>query len=240
MDISEFQADTAAWGATTFGPPNAGQVARRMNVEVAELLISLDVLADLPGRGIDREEATQHAGEECADVFIMLVQVAAALGVDLGKMAQAKMAVNRKRQWGRTPGGMVQHVDNPAEVLRGIAQGAADTTGLGVDHAAFDAAAEVLAAGCFKEEGSGLIMEPDKWYVLSDSGSAYTAEGFITAAHAMVWCRGLEGQAAGAANAEVPAYDRERHEWTGQDGVNIMLGGDLRDFWEHNPLEEPA
>lgn len=238
MDINEFQADTAAWGAATFGPPNAGQIARRMNVEVAELLISLDVLADLPGRGIDRGEARQAAGAECADVFIMLVQVAAALGVDLGAAAEAKMAINRKRRWGRTPGGMVQHVENPAEVLRDAAQDIAGATGLSVDHAAFDAAAEALAAGCFKEEGSGLIMELDKWYVLSDSGSAYTSEGFASANHALAWCRSTLGCEAGAQDATVPAYDYERHEWSGPDGINIMFGRALRDFWIHNPPEE--
>lgn len=245
MSLRALQESIARWGRETFGhgdlPAPAMPIAARMNVEVAELLNGLAALQLLPPDAPERAAILDNLRAECADVGIMLVQVADALEGDLEAEMIAKMEINRARTWGRTASGKVQHVEvNPAEALRQAAVIVGAATGHEVDHASFDAAAERLARTAFKEEGSGLMMFPDLYYILSDSGSAYTGEGFPTAELAWAWAHSPAGVEAGADGAVVPTYLREEHRWDGQDGANIYLGADLADFWEHNPLPEDA
>ena len=93
----------------------------------------------------------------------------------------------------------------------------------------------------FLEPGSGLEMELDKFYILSDSGHFYTDRGFESADAALNWAQSAEGVAAGAEGAVVPTF-RAGGFFEGQDGVNIYLGRELRAFWKANPLceGEPA
>ena len=200
----ETQESITRWADDTFGPKHPAEVAARMNVEVAELVAGLATVAAVPVADMD-QELVQELQKECADVFIMLAQVAEKLNVDLQTVVDYKMGVNRRRNWTRSPSGKMQHVET------------------------------------FLEPGSGLEMELDKFYILSDSGQFYTDRGFESADAALNWAQSAEGVAAGAEGAVVPTF-RAGGFFEGQDGVNIYLGRELRAFWKANPLceGEPA
>lgn len=87
-----------AWSRKTFGHSGALKRALRMNIEIAELLSALE------------NTEFENAGEECADVFIVLSQVTAALGKDLMDEVQKKMDINEQRKWKQLPSGRHQHV----------------------------------------------------------------------------------------------------------------------------------
>lgn len=197
MSLRDIQTSIAAWGRATFGhgdqPPPVNAIAARMNVETAELLNGL-AAADL-ATGADREAILAECRVECADIGIMLVQVADALGCDLEAAIAAKMEVNRARSWARTPSGKVQHVE------------------------------PVL----FKEEGSGHMMDPAKWYILYDAGGVVTPEGFETAAAALAWAK-----ANGHPEAVEPRWIGWREGWEDTDGINVMFGEHLRLWWLEN------
>lgn len=99
MRIQDQQTAISQWGRETFPDTPTVRIATRMNVEMAELLEAIQT-------GDARE-----AGLECADVFIMLVQVADGLGQDLAALVAEKMEINRKRSWSRMASGRVQHVE---------------------------------------------------------------------------------------------------------------------------------
>ncbi len=127
-DLKHIQEDTSLWGRETFddtsgpsGPRRAQRIAGRMNVEVAELLDGFNALPDAAPGSEDYRERIHGLGMECADVAIMLVQVAEELGVCLDTYLQLKMIINRKRTWEQLANGRVQHVENPALVLAEIA-----------------------------------------------------------------------------------------------------------------------
>ena len=108
----ETQESITRWADDTFGPKHPAEVAARMNVEVAELVAGLATVAAVPVADMD-PELVQELQKECADVFIMLAQVAEKLNVDLQTVVDFKMGVNRNRAWGRSPTGKMQHVNNP-------------------------------------------------------------------------------------------------------------------------------
>lgn len=197
---NETQESITRWADDTFGVKHPAEVAARMNVEVAELVAGLATVAAVPVEDMD-PELVQELQKECADVFIMLAQVAEKLDVDLQTVVDYKMGVNRRRNWTRSPSGKMQHVET------------------------------------FLEPGSGLEMELDKFYILSDSGHFYTDRGFESADAALNWAQSAEGVAAGAEGAVVPTF-RAGGFFEGQDGVNIYLGRELRAFWKANPLNE--
>lgn len=201
---NETQESITRWADDTFGVKHPAEVAARMNVEVAELVAGLATVAAVPVEDMD-PELVQELQKECADVFIMLAQVAEKLDVDLQTVVDYKMGVNRRRNWTRSPSGKMQHVET------------------------------------FLDPGSGLEMELDKFYIISDSGHFYTDRGFESADAALNWAQSAEGVAAGAEGAVVPTF-RAGGFFEGQDGVNIYLGRELRAFWKANPLceGEPA
>jgi hypothetical protein len=82
--------------------------------------------------------------------------------------------------------------------------------------------------GTFKEPGSGLVMDPKLWYVLSDSGSCYTGAGFHTSELAQVWWRyyGAPKYDMGPEDAVVVGDDFDMGN-----AVNIVQGAQLRKFW---------
>ena len=53
----------------------------------------------------------RNVGEECADVLILLLDIAHPTGVDLHREFKNKMAVNRNRKWTKRNGAL-KH-DNP-------------------------------------------------------------------------------------------------------------------------------
>ncbi|QVJ12938.1 hypothetical protein [Pseudomonas phage PSA20] len=201
---NETQESITRWSDETFGAKHPAEVAARMNVEVAELVAGLATVAAVPVADMD-PELVQELQKECADVFIMLAQVAEKLDVDLQTVVNYKMGVNRRRNWTRSPSGKMQHVET------------------------------------FLDPGSGLEMELDKFYIISDSGSFFTPQGFDSADQALNWAQSADGIAAGAQDAVVPTF-RAGGFFEGQDGVNIYLGRELRAFWKANPLceGEPA
>ncbi|XAO53799.1 hypothetical protein [Pseudomonas phage Rocky] len=109
---NETQESITRWADDTFGPKHPAEVAARMNVEVAELVAGLATVAAVPVGDMD-PELVQELQKECADVFIMLAQVAEKLDVDLQTVVNYKMGVNRRRNWTKSPSGKMQHVDNP-------------------------------------------------------------------------------------------------------------------------------
>lgn len=126
----ETQKSIFEWSEQTFGPNSALATATRMNIEVAELLSDLGADQDaqlsqllvannaiaealsvranyLQSRG--RISNCNPNGKECADVQVILLQVAERCGIDLQSATDAKMAVNRDRTWKLTAGGRYQH-----------------------------------------------------------------------------------------------------------------------------------
>lgn len=110
--MKETQETITAWADATFGVKHPAEVAARMSVEVAELVAGLATVANVPVEEMD-PELVQELQKECADVFIMLAQVAEKLNADLQAVVDYKMRVNRDRTWGRSPTGKMQHVANP-------------------------------------------------------------------------------------------------------------------------------
>mgnify|MGYP001398705718 CR=1 FL=1 len=108
--MKETQETITAWADDTFGPKHPAEVAARMSVEVAELVAGLATVANVPVEEMD-PELVQELQKECADVFIMLAQVAEKLNVDLQTVVDFKMGVNRNRSWERNQTGKMQHVE---------------------------------------------------------------------------------------------------------------------------------
>lgn len=114
MSLTQIQHSISQWGRETFGEPDALAIAVRMNCEMAELLVALRNMRDAGPEAA--QQMFEDAGLECADIFIMLVQVADALGVDLEKVAGVKMDINRRREWAKSANGKVQHVPKQLEL----------------------------------------------------------------------------------------------------------------------------
>ena len=89
----------------------------------------------------------------------------------------------------------------------------------------------------FKEIGTGLDMDIDKFYVLTDSGSFYTSQGFDSAEDALNWARGPEGIEAGAdRDVIVPTFADPQEGWPELSGANVFYARDLYDFWTANRI----
>ena len=111
--MNENQETITAWAEETFGPSHPAVVAARMSIEVAELVSGLSTVSHLPVE--DMDPVTLAAlRDEIADVNVMLSQVAKKLNVDIAAATDFKMAINRKRSWGRTASGHFQHTEDDA------------------------------------------------------------------------------------------------------------------------------
>ena len=88
-----------AWGDETFGKAmDPVKLVERAEVEMAELKEAL-AAGDLP-----------EAGKEAADVVILLHRLMGDLGKELSAEVEAKMAINRERQWISAGDGTGRHV----------------------------------------------------------------------------------------------------------------------------------
>ncbi len=87
------------WGQETFGPCHPGSIACRMSHEVSELLEAFEVIGETP---VDRlQPATLLKLQlECADIAVMLDQIAEQLMADLTHVKNYKMEINAGRRWG--------------------------------------------------------------------------------------------------------------------------------------------
>ena len=85
----ETQKTVSQWSEDTFGEVGSNiRVAARANEEMAELL-----------RALSQNDNHPMAGEEVADVVIVLYRLATRMGIDLHAEIDRKMAVNRTRKW---------------------------------------------------------------------------------------------------------------------------------------------
>lgn len=95
--MSETQATIGAWGVATFGPITDWEKAcDRIAVEAIE---AGEVARNNRGK----------LGEELADVVIVVMNIAHQAGIDLQAEIDAKMAINRARQWAVDGKGNGQH-----------------------------------------------------------------------------------------------------------------------------------
>lgn len=96
-----------------------------------------------------------------------------------------------------------------------------------------------LPPSVFVEEGTGLTMRIDHYYVISDSGGSYQADGFATPEEAEAWVRGDEfRESYGLQEPNRCAYNEAKRDWENGglcETVNIVRGYDLWLFWQHNP-----
>lgn len=96
----ETQSTIAKWGEETFGPvSDPVALAKRAGIEMDELIEVLE-------KG-DVEEAAC----ETADVLILLNRLGTTLGFELADAVDAKMKVNRARQWIPAGDGTGRHRD---------------------------------------------------------------------------------------------------------------------------------
>lgn len=210
----ETQETIAAWGRETFGEPDALAIGVRMNCEVAELLVALRNIRDAGPESA--QQMLEDAGLECADIAIMLDQVADALGVDLDKAKTHKMAINRARTWGKTASGKVQHVDArkrlPFMLIR--------------DHDG-ECSPIPIVTEFFLDDESTFPILLDRYYALWDSGSPAYSQGFTTAEEAVVTLKQAGYDPAGIA---IPSFLGNNRGFQDTEGINIFLGADLYVF----------
>lgn len=100
--MTETQQTISTWARKTFGDARVGTLVARCNEEMAELIAAAMTISV-------SDETFSKIAEECADVYIVLCQVAESVGVDLDEQVDRKMAKNRVRKWKVGPGGIGQH-----------------------------------------------------------------------------------------------------------------------------------
>ncbi len=105
-DFSQTQRAVSDWADKAFGPASSNaRVAASANEEMAELL-----------RALTSNDFHPKAGEEIADIVIVLCRLATRLDVDIHMAIAAKMAVNRARRGDVDKDGHGYHVRNKAVV----------------------------------------------------------------------------------------------------------------------------
>lgn len=86
---AETQNTISQWAVDTFGFASSNaRVAARANEEMAELLKLLTI-----------DDSAPQAGEEIADIFIVLYRLAQRMGYDIQQEVDRKMVINRIRAW---------------------------------------------------------------------------------------------------------------------------------------------
>lgn len=133
---TESQDSIDKWGRDTFGDHDAMGMATRMTIEASELLLELvgsdprlqqlcnlavEIHEDISRRYHELRDGgqpaelycqpTPKAPQECADVLIVLYQVAAKVNTELHSEVDRKMTINRARAWAKTADGRHQHVE---------------------------------------------------------------------------------------------------------------------------------
>lgn len=98
----------AHWATETFGAAvSNARVAARANEEMSELL-----------RCITADDQSPKAREEIADIVIVLARLSHRLGGDIWKDVEAKMQVNRRREWKKDGTGHGYHVRPGSEAAQ--------------------------------------------------------------------------------------------------------------------------
>ena len=119
--MREDQSSITQWGLETFGPTHPGAIAERMGKEVNELLtLFREKVRDGEVDQLN-QELLQKLHLECADVAIMLLQIAELLDVDINTVIDYKMKINRGRRWAYDPNmGETRHVSDFYDYMSGI------------------------------------------------------------------------------------------------------------------------
>jgi len=97
----ETQKTISEWATETFGYPASPQIIiDRMFQEVREL------------RNVDYLDVMNFdkVSDECADIYIVMCQVANIFGFDLHACVDHKMQINRARKWKLAGDGTGQHI----------------------------------------------------------------------------------------------------------------------------------
>lgn len=110
IDTYETQKSITAWGQRTFGHPHPAHVAARMTHEMFELDEKFKECGTGPLAQLSAETLAGLAGE-CADLGIMLLQIVELLGLDFQTIIDAKMKINRGREW---------HLDKKTGTMRHV------------------------------------------------------------------------------------------------------------------------
>lgn len=98
-ELQRFQAEVGQWGEKTFPGSTFESIVAHLVEEADELDRALRL-----AHPVDIEE-------EAADCFLLIVQLAHKLELDLMRAARAKLAINRRRTWGEPDArGVVHHV----------------------------------------------------------------------------------------------------------------------------------
>lgn len=96
----ETQESITAWIEETFGATSSNlRIAARANEEMAELIRALAI-----------DDHHPKAGEEVADIVIVLYRLATRLGINLEREIGRKMTINRARKWQLDGSGHGYHV----------------------------------------------------------------------------------------------------------------------------------
>ena len=96
--MTEPSSSICVWGDETFGKvKDPVSLVTRAEAELTELKDAL-IAGDMP-----------EAGKEAADVTILLHRLMAILGKDLSDEVDAKMAINRAREWQSAGDGTGSH-----------------------------------------------------------------------------------------------------------------------------------
>jgi NTP pyrophosphatase (non-canonical NTP hydrolase) len=86
------------WGRETFGEAELNALALRAKEELEELIAA-----------IKAGESHADIVAEAADVTILLHRLTGTLNMELSKAVEAKMIINRAREWTRSGDGTGQH-----------------------------------------------------------------------------------------------------------------------------------
>jgi NTP pyrophosphatase (non-canonical NTP hydrolase) len=107
-DFSTFAVDVQQWQRETFPGGSALGAANHLLEEALELVADLERYGETGD-----ENALGQAGEEAADVLLLLIAVAGLVGFDLMDEAHRKMEKNRARTWETVPNerGYRKHIE---------------------------------------------------------------------------------------------------------------------------------
>ena len=106
-ELSEFQREVGDWGRETFNHDDLSLYSlwHHLQKEVKELAAAI---ADFGGQALDNISCffenikplnRSRMGDELADCFILLLNIAHLSGIDLFDEARKKMGINRGRDW---------------------------------------------------------------------------------------------------------------------------------------------
>lgn len=109
--MNENQKSIVDWAGQAFGRCSLLALSMKIEDEVNELRDNLSALVRTEDLKL-KDSSRRASLEECADVFILLCQIAERLDGDLMEAVAAKMRINRARQWRRLPDGRFQPVEN--------------------------------------------------------------------------------------------------------------------------------